>query len=88
MYELDSKVAIVTGAGGKAGIGRGIATRLAAEGARPRQLVRAGGALGGGRGRARPPAREGTRGRVLCDKINLICFGRALRRAGLVNEGL
>ncbi|MDE0593457.1 MAG: SDR family NAD(P)-dependent oxidoreductase [Dehalococcoidia bacterium] len=33
MYELDSKVAIVTGAGGKAGIGRGIATRLAAEGA-------------------------------------------------------
>ncbi|MDA0597215.1 MAG: SDR family NAD(P)-dependent oxidoreductase [Chloroflexi bacterium] len=33
MYELDGKVAIVTGAGGKAGIGRGIATRLAAEGA-------------------------------------------------------
>ncbi|MDG0870720.1 SDR family NAD(P)-dependent oxidoreductase [Candidatus Lucifugimonas marina] len=33
MYGLDSKVAIVTGAGGKAGIGRGIATRLAAEGA-------------------------------------------------------
>jgi NAD(P)-dependent dehydrogenase (short-subunit alcohol dehydrogenase family) len=33
MYELDGKVAIVTGAGGKAGIGRGIAVRLAAEGA-------------------------------------------------------
>tara|TARA_B110000196_G_C21108128_1_gene646298 strand:- start:835 stop:1662 length:828 start_codon:yes stop_codon:yes gene_type:complete len=33
MYELDGKVVIVTGAGGKAGIGRGIATRLAAEGA-------------------------------------------------------
>jgi len=33
MYGLDGKVAIVTGAGGKAGIGRGIATRLAAEGA-------------------------------------------------------
>ena len=33
MYELDGKVAIVTGAGGKTGIGRGIATRLAAEGA-------------------------------------------------------
>jgi NAD(P)-dependent dehydrogenase (short-subunit alcohol dehydrogenase family) len=33
MYELDGKIAIVTGAGGKAGIGRGIATRLAAEGA-------------------------------------------------------
>ncbi|HCI85779.1 MAG TPA: hypothetical protein DHV68_02925 [Dehalococcoidia bacterium] len=33
MYALDGKVAIVTGAGGKAGIGRGIATRLAAEGA-------------------------------------------------------
>lgn len=33
MYGLDGKVAIVTGAGGKAGIGRGIATRLSAEGA-------------------------------------------------------
>ena len=33
MYELDGKVAVVTGAGGKAGIGRGIATRLAREGA-------------------------------------------------------
>jgi NAD(P)-dependent dehydrogenase (short-subunit alcohol dehydrogenase family) len=33
MYGLHGKVAIVTGAGGKAGIGRGIATRLAAEGA-------------------------------------------------------
>ncbi|NQW19789.1 MAG: 3-oxoacyl-ACP reductase FabG [Chloroflexi bacterium] len=33
MYDLDGKIAIVTGAGGKAGIGRGIATRLAAEGA-------------------------------------------------------
>jgi NAD(P)-dependent dehydrogenase (short-subunit alcohol dehydrogenase family) len=33
MYDLDGKFAIVTGAGGKAGIGRGIATRLAAEGA-------------------------------------------------------
>ena len=33
MYELDGKVALVTGAGGKAGIGRGIATRLASEGA-------------------------------------------------------
>ena len=30
---MDGKVVIVTGAGGKAGIGRGIATRLAAEGA-------------------------------------------------------
>ena len=33
MYGLDGKVAIVTGAGGRAGIGRGIANRLAAEGA-------------------------------------------------------
>ena len=33
MYELDGKIAIVTGAGGKSGIGRGIATRLAGEGA-------------------------------------------------------
>lgn len=33
MYELDGKIAIVTGAGGKNGIGRGIATRLASEGA-------------------------------------------------------
>ncbi|MCZ6538281.1 MAG: SDR family NAD(P)-dependent oxidoreductase [Chloroflexi bacterium] len=33
MYELDGKIAIVTGAGGKSGIGRGIAIRLASEGA-------------------------------------------------------
>lgn len=33
MYELDGKIALVTGAGGKLGIGRGIATRLASEGA-------------------------------------------------------
>ena len=33
MYELDGKVAIVTGAGGKQGIGRSIAVRLASEGA-------------------------------------------------------
>ena len=33
MYDLSGKVAIVTGAGGKRGIGRGIATRLASEGA-------------------------------------------------------
>ena len=33
MYELNGKTAIVTGAGGRAGIGRGIAKRLAAEGA-------------------------------------------------------
>ena len=33
MYELDGKIAIVTGAGGKSGIGRGIAIRLACEGA-------------------------------------------------------
>lgn len=33
MYELNGKVAIVTGAGGRHGIGRSIATRLAREGA-------------------------------------------------------
>ena len=33
MYQLDGKVAIVTGAGGKQGIGRSIAARLASEGA-------------------------------------------------------
>ena len=33
MYQLDGKVAIVTGAGGKQGIGRSIAVRLASEGA-------------------------------------------------------
>lgn len=33
MYELNGKVAIVTGAGGKHGFGRAIATRLAREGA-------------------------------------------------------
>ena len=33
MYSLEGKVALVTGAGGENGIGRGIATRLALEGA-------------------------------------------------------
>ena len=33
MYELDGNVAVVTGAGGRHGIGRAIATRLAREGA-------------------------------------------------------
>ena len=33
MYGLDGKIAVVTGAGGKNGIGRGIALRLAKEGA-------------------------------------------------------
>ena len=33
MYNLNEKVALVTGAGGKNGIGRAIATRLAKEGA-------------------------------------------------------
>ena len=33
MYGLEGKVALVTGAGGENGMGRGIATRLAREGA-------------------------------------------------------
>ena len=34
MYGLDNKVAIITGAGGKSGIGRSVATRLSEEGAK------------------------------------------------------
>ena len=34
MYDLDNKVAIITGAGGKSGIGRSVATRLAKEGSK------------------------------------------------------
>ncbi|MEC7880920.1 MAG: 3-oxoacyl-ACP reductase family protein [Chloroflexota bacterium] len=34
MYDLDNKVAIITGAGGKNGIGRSVATRLAKEGSK------------------------------------------------------
>ena len=33
MYDLNGKIAVVTGAGGRHGIGRAIATRLASEGA-------------------------------------------------------
>ena len=33
MYNLNGKTALVTGAGGRRGIGRAIATRLASEGA-------------------------------------------------------
>ena len=34
MYSLDNKVAIITGAGGKSGIGRSVANRLSKEGAK------------------------------------------------------
>ena len=39
MYDLENKTALVTGAGGKLGAGRRIATRLAQEGADVTDLV-------------------------------------------------